>query len=725
MKFINRIFAAILAVSMFFITSCSGEITETKKLAPKFFLEKQTVVTDNLPKDLRIFNGVSARGDGFFTVLAGISEKDNISVYAIKIYDDNTTEPFANAPEIANKQYIRLFITETGFTAVSRNFENAQYSLVFDSYDFDFNLTKSASSDVVFNTIQDIIYDGTDYYISIYDERNDLVIMRFGSDFSFKDEPYINTGNAEESRLRGVVIGNDGKAYVAYDTFGEYFVTRIVPYSPVKIDTSLTEITDMKRCGSYFTGAGDYIFFGTDNMYLYGYKTDGDYDMIMPVSDLDLPYDSLVSYAEIYGENRAAFYSDNDTGEIIRYDFSLKIPEKDERTVLTISVNNADSVLADAVSAFNRISTKYKAEIDELGDGSNPLMIGFDKAMLNGTLGDILIPPQFSNVNYTEKGIYCDLYEFMDKDENFNRELFLPHILDALETDGKLLRLWSSFGIETYFAPDNALPPTYENIFKLMNEYPEKIILPTPQNNAEAVLYELLHKNAGYFTDTEKLGGEEMRTLLEICKKSGENPVSEEEFYTRFANGRGYYKSERIYTVSSIIIAREIEPTGEKYSIPVGNPVPSGEPLVYLYGTDIAINNASENKEAAWEFVKFYVSYRADYSDSFSVLSKEFEILADETAAETAKLKAQNGENYTNHGYSTGYISVDVRLPVREDFDAVLSLIKGAVVPKNADEELISIIADEAEHYFNGEKSIEETLDVIKNRAEIYISERG
>jgi hypothetical protein len=65
-----------------------------------------------------------------------------------------------------------------------------------------------------------------------------------------------------------------------------------------------------------------------------------------------------------------------------------------------------------------------------------------------------------------------------------------------------------------------------------------------------------------------------------------------------------------------------------------------------------------------------------------------------------------------------------VRLPVREDFDAVLALLPGAVVAQNTDKDLLVIITEEAEPYFEGKKSIDETLEVIKNRAGNYIAER-
>jgi hypothetical protein len=710
--------SAFLIGTITLLCSCkSQDVNIDLPPTPKFFVENQTITADTLPEDFRLVDRIAARGDGYFTVLAETEDK----IAVLKIYDDNTIENIETSPVIPNKQYIALYSSDMGFTAVSLYSENGVSGVVFDSYDKDFNLKNSSKTDYPLGSLQKIIYDGTDYYILTYDEMFNLTLKRFGSDFSFLDEPYAESDSTGQSRISGITLGSDGKVYVAFDSLPESY---IIPYSPFKEDTSLTEIPDDKRCTNYFTGWGNYLFFGNDNAYIYGFKSAGDIDMIMPISDLDIPYLSVITETEINGEIRTAFYSDSDTNEIVRVETTLKIPDKDNRLLLKLSVNYADSALINTVSAFNRMSTKCKVEIDETGNLNNPLINGFDKAIIDGSLGDIIIAPEYANVNYTEKGIYCDLYEFIDNDESINRDMFLPHILEALETDGKLLRLWNQFGFYTYVAADDALPPTFENIYKLIEDNPDKIILPTYPNDADAVLTELLQKNADYFADPVNLNSGEMRTLLEFCKKVGDNPISEEEYYTRFAKGIGYYNRHRISSIWNFIIATEIEPAGEKYSVPVGNPLPSGEPVVYLYGTDIAINNASENKAGAWEFIKFYLSYRERIHSGFPILAKEYDIFADETAAETARLKLENGEDYSNGSYNTGYMSAQVRLPVREDFDAVLALIPGAVVPKNTDKDFLVIITEEAEKYFDGKKSIDETLEVIKNRAGNYISER-
>jgi len=60
----------------------------------------------------------------------------------------------------------------------------------------------------------------------------------------------------------------------------------------------------------------------------------------------------------------------------------------------------------------------------------------------------------------------------------------------------------------------------------------------------------------------------------------------------------------------------------------------------------------------------------------------------------------------------------------REEADKFIAFVKG-VTRRQApyDHEIIDIIVEEAEIYFAGEKSVEETSKIIQSRAFIYVTE--
>ena len=54
--------------------------------------------------------------------------------------------------------------------------------------------------------------------------------------------------------------------------------------------------------------------------------------------------------------------------------------------------------------------------------------------------------------NYIARGMFTDLYEFMDADSEMSRDKFLTSILDALSTEGKLYMIAPSFSVQTLAA---------------------------------------------------------------------------------------------------------------------------------------------------------------------------------------------------------------------------------------------------------------------------------
>jgi ABC-type glycerol-3-phosphate transport system substrate-binding protein len=729
MKLKRKISVFLLAALMIFTASCGGKTEPESKLSgavPKFYLETSVIDSELPPQSTMFYQATALREDGFFTLLAITSDGENLSLKRLRINDDKTVSVDDLGLIDAMKNYIALTKTDSGYSAVYLT-EDIPATLVSEEYDNDFKLVKTVKSDFSFYGLSDFFSDGTYYYALYYDENDSDNIARFSLDLSVREAPYLPNESAAQFAINSIALGIDGKAYISYSEYGANYHSGFIPFVTEKTDFSLSEIPDSEHSNRIFTGEGDYLLFGTDSSYIYGYKADGTADTLMPISDLDINNNSYILTSAVPSGNlRTSFARNFEDYTLVRYDFSLKIPEKDERIALTLSTDNASQDITEAVAAFNRISTKYRVDIVDLNDRSNLQMNGFDKAILDGTLGDILFPPEWGNENYIEKGLYTDLYPYLDADETISRDDFIPGLLSALETDGKLLRLWNGVSIETYLAPEGAPPPTFENIYKLTQELPEEYILGGYTDTPDSALYNLLLYNIGFFDDTEKLAGEEMRTLLEICKHYGSlERKTSDDYVSPFGFGNDtYYKSAQFGNVSGFIIDSEVDTGGRGIIVPVGNPVPSGEPKPYLTGRDIAIYSGSDKKDAAWEFIKFYAGYTENHYMGFHVLRDDYGAVMEETLSANAALKAEFGEDYSNHSFSSDYIKdAKVRLEEQRDYDLIMKLLENAVVPEKTDSELLVIITEEAAPYFDGRKTIDETLEMIKNRAGIYISE--
>ena len=67
---------------------------------------------------------------------------------------------------------------------------------------------------------------------------------------------------------------------------------------------------------------------------------------------------------------------------------------------------------------------------------------------------------------------------------------------------------------------------------------------------------------------------------------------------------------------------------------------------------------------------------------------------------------------------------VDIYSITREQADRLLALLEGARQCSQTDRKIYRIFLDEAGGYFSGDKSLEETADVIQARVSMYVAEK-
>lgn len=104
-----------------------------------------------------------------------------------------------------------------------------------------------------------------------------------------------------------------------------------------------------------------------------------------------------------------------------------------------------------AAVKFNAAQSQYRIVCEEFSSAytGSDLMDSFDKAILAGNIGDIVVTQDFDTYRkYGEKGVYADLYTLM------NNELSEGDIFGcvrcACEMDGKLYGLPQEFSLDTY-----------------------------------------------------------------------------------------------------------------------------------------------------------------------------------------------------------------------------------------------------------------------------------
>ena len=143
----------------------------------------------------------------------------------------------------------------------------------------------------------------------------------------------------------------------------------------------------------------------------------------------------------------------------------------------------------------------------------------------------------------------------------------------------------------------------------------------------------------------------------------------------------------------------------------------------------LAMSHASEHKDACWEFLRsFYLDqYQENIDFGFPVSKKAYHAMAEKALKpKTYTYTDENGKEitqaYDNELYIKGN-SVKIPIAQQKDIDEVTRMIESTSSRAMLDQNISTIINEEAGAFFAGQKSAEETAGIIQNRVSVYIGE--
>ena len=137
------------------------------------------------------------------------------------------------------------------------------------------------------------------------------------------------------------------------------------------------------------------------------------------------------------------------------------------------------------------------------------------------------------------------------------------------------------------------------------------------------------------------------------------------------------------------------------------------------------IMSRSKHKEGAWEFLQYYLLTQTDgsggdgitWSNGFPSLKQDFEKKVDDAARQTKDTFRETQVSYA------GIWSYTYHIPTQEDVDTIKTLVSCAKPYSPRNGQALGIILEEASPYFQGQKSLDEVINVMQNRVGIYMSE--
>ena len=401
-----------------------------------------------------------------------------------------------------------------------------------------------------------------------------------------------------------------------------------------------------------------------------------------------------------------------------------------------------DEFLLEKIASFNRESSLYRAEIWDYSwmDGVReiPMNLYDDKVMavnrlvLSGEIPDILVGDfqLFDFGLYASEGLFADLRSLMHQDEGFVETEFLDLTFSLPEREGELFYLFPSFEISGLLTLQSTLAGkpgwNWDELTTLGRGMAEgQTLFPLDYSMSHESMLELFMKP--YMADALGMNAEsrgvdfrteEFRKILDFSREFGmseaeigrvleNSPVSEFPVSMLLKQGMNLLSptDRNLYNVESW---KYLWNAGDGAVTATGFPNNTGNTMLCIPSRLVAISAKSKQQDAAWELMKAILSGSSRYMDDLPVDRTVFDSLMAEEMAPVS-------EEFLKESPLMKPLSVEGA----EEFRRILGEVR---LLAYSDSTILRIVKEESRAFFAGQKTVEETMDVIQNRVDTHLN---
>ena len=507
------------------------------------------------------------------------------------------------------------------------------------------------------------------------------------------------------------------------------------------------------EASSMVSGYMDVSFFGGNGYDLYMSKSDGIYGMdfakdtatkIMDFIDSDIEVTSSINLvAAISDVEFVALLPDADYNYYVARLTKVPADQVKDRKILTLGGYYIDYDIRRMAFDFNKNNPDYKikfVDYSSYDDNEADYGAGIEKMnmdIVSGNVPDIMVLSDSMPVDsYINKGLFTDLGSYINNDPDLSNVEFLSNIMDAIRTGDKLYQLVPSFYVGTVVmktkftdGKDVLSIKDCKELMKNMGISAESAFGIMPR---EGFLQQGLYYSGDSYIDWKnKKCNFDSDSFIEFLEFANEFPESYPDSAWEDYKDTLYLENSALFSIMdlsgfrSYSYLRDVE-FGEDISF-VGYPNDLGiNNSVIVPYCRIAISSQSQDKDAAWEFVKSFLSeeYQDKVEYSFPIRKTSFEKLGE---AATHKEFYMDGDKKVEYDdtYYIGGQEVVARPLTNEDVVTITNFIKSLHLVSNSNSSVNNIIFEEASAFFSGQKSAKEVADIIQSRLSIYVNENS
>ena len=417
-------------------------------------------------------------------------------------------------------------------------------------------------------------------------------------------------------------------------------------------------------------------------------------------------------------------------------------------TLICANLTASGGVDKAAVAQFNRTHPDVRIEVRDYLDEDG--FSGKDRLMTEiaaGKIPDIIdlgrSPSSFCLLPYqvlARKGYLEDLWPYIDNDPELGRESVLEAPLKAAEVNGGLYVLFDEFIINTLTGAEGVVGDRsgwslseLQDVFASMPE--GSTILPYHYRKMEVFAY-MMRMNLDGYVDWEtgrcSFDCENFRDALQFVNSfPDEVPYGEDlvpELLERMRHGKQMLWAEPIRTVMDMQFISALLGSGDRISF-VGYPsADGGNGSSFFPQRKLAMSSACRDKEAAWAFLREMLLPKYDRK---AIIAGEGPVCIpiNREDYDTVRMVSQSPDfvpkktGFAYSAFSTDVVWVEYHSATDEEWAQYDGLINSITKIDVYDSHIYNIVWEAAGAYFAGDKTLDETIQLIENRVGLYVNE--
>lgn len=404
---------------------------------------------------------------------------------------------------------------------------------------------------------------------------------------------------------------------------------------------------------------------------------------------------------------------------------SVLAETEDDRETVTLSGFDITPELMADVAEFNQYSDKYRIEVTEVeGTEIEDIVLRLETQLMTGQGADLLVVNTWLWFqDYVENGYLEDLTPYIQRD--LNPEDYVQSALYAYEKNGRVYALQKAFGLSVLLSDTRVTKGADSWDLQEMYRLAERSDVPFFLADLDRI--SVLERCLKWMGDGV-LDLDRVREAILFAGKYGNDPAKNLIDLQEARLGEDYMTDEQ--TVSTPLALADLEMYYGENTVVIGYPRDWGYRAVQSnYGAP-SINAGSTHKEGAWAFIRFLLDRERQYAigdtEGFPVLKEAFDRRLEKY------LKPMTYDIYlpemgiitVENTYTLPRSVTSIESMTQEQIDRLRALAEDSGVTIWQDMQAADIVVEEADAYYQGDKTIEEVMDAIRGRMEMYKSER-